>query len=409
MQDKSALPQSEQPSYGWVIVAACALMIFITYGLIYSYSVFFKPLAEAFQWDRASVSMIYSLGVIIRGFAAIGVGWLADRYGARKIMVGCGLLMGAGYLLSSQITMLWQFFFTYAVVEAVGMSGTWGICTTIPSRWFTRNRGLAVGIVTAGSGAGTLLIVPVVERLVNAFDWSQAFVICGIGSGLIMIVSALFLKDPPRIAVGSVKKAVPTSGGVTIGAAIRDSRIWLIIAAFLFFFFGMQMIIVHLVNYATDVGIDPLIAATFVSVIGAVSIFSRLSIGIIAEKIGLYLSMVIICLAQAVTLVLLLYTRSVWAFYLCAALFGIPYGAEVTQIPLVIGRFFGTRNMTTLMGITVFGISLGGALGAWLAGKIFDMTGSYNLAFIAGIAGTVLSFGVVLLLKRRDVRKTVEY
>jgi MFS family permease len=402
MQPKLYPSESKLSSYGWVIVAACCLMIFVTYGLAYSYAVFFKPLAGYFQWDRAAVSMIYSLAVIIRGAASIGTGWLADKYGARKIMVFCGLMMAAGYLLSSRVSVLWQFFFTYAVIEAIGMSGTMGIGTAMPSRWFARNRGLALGIVTAGSGLGTFLIVPLAERLVTAFDWSQAFIICGIGSGVLMVAAALFLRDPPPVAMATDKKSQSPAAGVTIAEAFRDSRMWLIIAAFLFFFFGSQIIIIHMVNYATDVGIDPLIAATFVSVIGAVSIFSRLSIGVIAEKIGLYLSLAITCLILAATFVLLLFTRSVWAFYLCAALFGIPYGGEVTQIPLVIGRFFGTRNMATLMGISVFGINLGGAFGAWFAGKIFDMTSSYNWAFIAGIISAMLSIGAVMLLKRQD-------
>src|SRR4030042_2021799 len=109
MQDFPATTESStnRPSnYGWVVVGACSLMIFVTYGLIYSYSVFFKPLADYFQWDRASVSLIYSLAVIIRGAAAIGTGWLADKFGARIIMVFCGLMMAAGYLLSGRISTL---------------------------------------------------------------------------------------------------------------------------------------------------------------------------------------------------------------------------------------------------------------------------------------------------------------
>jgi predicted MFS family arabinose efflux permease len=313
--------------------------------------------------------------------------------------------MAAGYLLSSRISLLWQFFLTYAVIEAIGMSGTWGICTTLPSRWFDRNRGLALGIVTAGSGLGTLLIVPSVERLVNAFDWSQAFVICGIAAGVLMVVPALFLKNPPHFAAAPGQTREQHTGS-TIAGALRDSRMWLIIIAFLFFFFGVQIIIIHIVNYATDVGIDPLVAATFVSVIGLVSIFSRLSIGVIAEKIGLFLSLAITCVALAAVFVLLMFTRSVWSFYLCAVLFGIPYGGETTLIPLAVGKFFGTRHMTTLMGISLFGINIGGASGAWLAGWIFDRTESYHWAFIAGAVCAIISMGAVLLLKRQDIKKS---
>jgi MFS family permease len=407
MQTIPSVPASGKRSfnYGWVVVGACATMIFVTYGLIYSYSVFFKPLAAHFQWDRAAVSLIYSLAVIIRGAAAIGTGWLADKYGSRKVMVFCGLIMAAGYLLSSRVTSLWQFFFTYAVIEAIGMSGAWGICTAVPSRWFSKNRGLVLGITVAGSGLGTLLIVPFAERLVTVYDWSQAFVVCGIGAGVVMVASALFLREPPVPAITTAKENGPASGNVNVIQAIKDSRMWLITFAFFFFFFGSQIIMVHLVNHATDVGISALMAATFMSVIGAVSIFSRIFIGAITEKAGLYRILVLTCLALAAVFVFLIFARAPWSFYLCAVLFGIPYGGEVTLIPLVISRFFGTRNMATLMGVSVFFTGLGGALGSWYAGWTFDITSSYTAAFITGAAGSAVSVLMVWFLQGADRKR----
>jgi MFS family permease len=403
MQAPSYLPEEKRatPPYGWIIVAACGLMIFITYGLVYSYSVFFKPLAEYFQWDRATVSLIYSLSVIIRGAAGIGTGWLADKYGPRKILFICGILMGAGYLLSSQVTTLWQFFLTYAVVEAFGMSGTFNICSALVSRWFVSNRGLALGIVGAGSGLGTFLIVPSAERLVNASQWSTAFVIIGIAAGALMIIASLFLRNPSS-AFTPAGKVAEKPTGASFGEAIRDSRLWIIMIAFLFFFSGIQIIMVHRVNHATDTGIDPLVAATFISVIGAVSIGSRLLTGVIAERIGIYRTLILTASFLVISFVLLLFTRALWTFYLFAVVFGIPYGGEVTQIPLVIARYFGTRTMATLMGLTIFFTGVGGALGPWVAGKIYDITDSYNGAFMVGGAVAAISIICVLILKRQD-------
>jgi MFS family permease len=378
-------------------------MIFVTYGLIYSYSVFFKPLADHFQWDRATVSLIYSLATIIRGAAAIGTGWLADRYGGRKVMVFCGIMMGAGYLLSSRIENLWQFFLSYGLIEAIGMSGIFGIGTALVTRWFTKNRGLALGIMASGSGLGTFLIVPAAERLVDAIELGPAFVVIGIAAGSLIIIGALLLRPPREPRISTAGNGPPREGA-TLVQAVRDTRMYLIMAAFLFFFFGTQIVMVHLVNYATDTGIDPLVAATFIGVIGAASIASRLSMGVIAEKIGLYKSLIATCLFLALAFVVLLFTRSAWSFYLFAVLFSIPYGSEVTQIPLVIARYFGVRSMATLMGVTVFFIGLGGALGPWLAGKIYDLTQSYNGAFIMGAAMAAASAGVVLLLRKQDRR-----
>jgi MFS family permease len=391
-------------NYGWVIVGAGALMVFVTYGLLYSYSVFFKPLADYFQWDRASVSLIYSLAVIIRGAAAIGTGWLADKYGARKTMVFCGLMMGAGYLLSSQVSALWQFFLAYAVIEAIGVSGIFGIGSAIASRWFTKNRGLALGIVASGSGLGTLLIVPITEKLVDAYQWSQTFIIIGITAAILMVGGALLLREPPQAAKTTVKEEKPSA---TLSVALKDIRLWLMMVCFLLFLFATQMVLVHVVNYATDVGIEPLVAATFVSVIGAVSIIGRLSTGVVAEKIGLYKSLVIICICLGASFVLLLFTRSAWSFYIFAVLFGVAYGGEVTQIPLVIVRFFGTRVMATLMGVVLFITGFGGAAGPWIAGKIYDVTGSYNWAFIIGIAASALCIVTIWLLKRVERKESL--
>jgi len=385
-------------------VTASALMIGVTYGLNYSFSVYFKPLADHFGWDRATVSFIYSSSLIIRGGVSIGTGWLADKYSVRWVMIGCGFLMGLGFLLSSQVTELWQFFLTYAIIEAIGLSGTFGVGTAIVARWFTKNRGLALGIAASGSGLGTLFIVPGIERLIAAVDWSQAFIVCGIVAGILMITAAVFLREPHRQLTASYSSDNINlqDQSVSIKEAFKDTRMLLIALSFLFFFFGIQIVMVHLVNYATDTGIDPLISATFISVIGAVSIAGRLSVGLGADRIGIINSLLLTRGFLVLSFLLLLFTNSTWSFYMFAVLFSIPYGGEITQIPLVIGRYFGTRSMATLMGVNVFVVTIGGALGPWLAGKIFDLTGSYDWAFIAGAVAAVFSVGMVLLLRNQD-------
>jgi MFS transporter, OFA family, oxalate/formate antiporter len=361
-------------SYGWIIVAACTLMIAVTYGLIYSYSVFFKPLAVYFGWDRATVSLIYSLSFIIRGSCAIGIGWLADRYGATRVAIFCGFMIGLGLALSSQVHTLWQFVLTYALVEAVGLSGAFGIGTALVARWFTKKRGLALGIIASGSGLGTLLIVPGNERLVAAFDWPRAFIICGVAAAVIMISAAFLLRSPPSRPesplprrpvekTGASHNPLPPPADISLGQAIKDSRMLLMMGATLTFFFGIQIVAVHLVNYATDMGISPLVAASFVSVIGVISIAGRLSTGAGTDKLGVLNTMVLTRVCLAIAFIFLIFTGPLWSFYLFAVIYGLPYGGEVTQIPLFIGKYFGTKAMATLVGLNLFITSLGGALG----------------------------------------------
>jgi MFS family permease len=391
-----------RPSYRWVIVGAVTLMIGVTYGLMFSYSVFFKPLADHFTGDRATVSLVYSASLIIRGAAAIGMGWLADRYGARKLMALCGVMVGGGLVLSSYANDLWQLFLTYAVVEAIGLSGAFGIGTAAVSRWFTEKRGLALGIAATGSGLGTLLIVPGNERLISAYDWNGAFFIAGIGGGALLVAAALLLRPAPELPtrIGTGLATPPVEKGLR--AAIKDRRMILILSAFALFFFSIQIIMTHLVNYATDLGIDPLVAATFVSIIGAVSVAGRLSSGIGADRIGIHNTLILTRIFLVISFVIVIFTGPLWSFYLFALAFGLPYGGEIPQIPLYVGRYFGSRALATLVGLCVFVTNVGGALGPWTAGKIYDVTGSYDGAFIAGGLAGLVSLVLVLMLKRAD-------
>lgn len=412
----NALPERRRFSYSWVIVAVCTLMIAVTYGMLYSYSVFFKPLGDYFHWDRATLSAIYSISFIIRGACSVGVGWLADRYGAAKIMAFCGFMLGLGLALSSRVTALWQFYLTYGFIEAIGLSGTFGIGTAMVSRWFTKNRGLALGIVSTGSGIGTLLIVPGAERLISAAGWSKTFLICGVAAGAVMIAASFFLRPAPRREVSIDKQsartispdnASTTTGEITVKQAVKDSRMILFMGAVLLFFLSIQIVMVHLVSYATDAGISPLMAATFISVIGAVSIAGRLITGVGTDKTGIYNILIITRVFLVASFIWLLFTRPVWSFYLFAVIFGFPYGGEIPQIPLFIGKYWGTKSMATLVGLNTFVITVGGALGSWGAGKIYDATRSYQGAFIAGGVASLISLLLILILRRKS-RNTLE-
>jgi MFS family permease len=397
--------------YGWVIVLVSLLMMAITYGLMYSYSVFFKPLALHFNWNRETTSAVYSASLIIRGAVSIGMGWLADKYGATKVMAFCGIMMGLGLILSSQITALWQFFLTFALVEAIGLSGTFGIATAVTSRWFTKNRGLALGIVSSGTGLGTLVFVPGLEILIQTYGWSQAFLISGIICGAIMFSIAFLLRSPPPSVTpitdsgeGSpppgVASVQTSSQNVSIRIALRSPQMLLVLVIYALFFFCAQTVTVHLVNYATDLGIDPLIAATLISIIGVVSIAGRLSMGMGSDRINLNNMLILSCALLTVSLITLIFIRSLWAFYVFATVFGFAYGGEVPQIPMFIGRLFGTRTLATLLGLTLFVTNIGGALGPWVTGLIFDVTSSYQWAFVALAAASLCATVLAVALKK---------
>ena len=386
-------------------------------GIMYSYGVFFKHLVADFGWTRAATSGVYSLFMVSHGGFGIVMGWLVDRLGPAKVMSSCAFIAGLGLVLTSRVSALWQFYVTYGLIVGIGVSASFTTATATTARWFTKHRGLALGIVASGTGLGTLILAPVAERLITAYGWSTAYFILGVMTWAIMLPAALFLRrgpgEKPRQAYGMNEPVLPPNisdekgtrpatleTGLTMQAATRHKPLWMLFFAYFLFNFCLQMVMVHLVNYATDIGIASLIAATFISIIGVGSILGRLTMGTASDRIGSNNALLICCVILMTTLVFLIFTKEVWMFYLFAIVFGFAYGGEVPQMPALVGRFFGLRAVAALVGVVVFGATTGGAIGAWVAGQVFDVTHSYQGAFIIAAIVSLLAVIITLMLKK---------
>ena len=312
--------------YGWVIVAVSTLIIGLAYGTMYSYSVFFKPIVASFGWDRATVSSIYSLSLVFRGAVAIGVGWLADRYGAMKLTAFCGVMMGLGLILSGLVSGLWQLYVSYGLILSIGLSGSFTIGSAVTAQWFKKRRALALAIVSTGSGMGTLIIVPLAERLIHHYGWSGAFILFGIGSGILITTTALLLRRTPATESDRTPSHPSKSATVVMDRTLRQAALSkemiLLVIVFSMLFFCMQMVMIHLVNYATDIGINSLQAAGLISIIGVVSIAGRLTMGSSSAKIGTHNALIICISLCLVALAWLLLCKSITQFYIFAVIFG---------------------------------------------------------------------------------------
>ncbi len=398
--------------YGWIIVAACALIMAIQWGIQYSFSIFFKPLSTDFGWTRAATAGVYSLYMIAAGISAIPLGWLADRYGPARVATISSILMGSGLILASRITELWQLYATFGAMVGIGAGGTFGIGMGVVARWFVKQRGLAVGVVTAGVGLGTLLMSPLAERLIAGFGWSKAYLFIGIGSLIVLVMCSLLLRRDPE-SVGLLpygvdklqSKHVDAANssqnlGISLGAAFRSIPLWMMMFLFFVFNIAVQLVMVHLANYATDQGFTPLTAAIVVAVIGAGSAVGRFVMGTVADKIGSANSLILCCLGATLGLVWLMFAKELWMLYVFAVLFSFAYGGEVPQMPLTVGRFFGLKSVTALVGVASAATRLGGALGSWMGGEVFDLTQSYIIAFIIGIGCSLLALITAIVLKK---------
>ena len=401
--------------YGWIIVAASTVIMSMHVGLLYSYGVFFKYLVADFGWSRAATSGVHSLFMVSHGAAAVAMGWLADRFGPARVMAACAFIAGVGLALTSQVSALWQLYLTYGIIFGIGEAAGFIATTSTTARWFIKRRGLALGIVASGAGLGTLIIAPVAERLIAAFDWSTAYLVLAATTWAVMIPSALMLRRDPaekglrpygadeaKISVDSKVRAVTdaTESGLALRVAARHKPLWILFAIYFMFNFCLQMVMIHLFNFATDIGIDSLIAATFISIIGIGSFLGRLLMGAASDRIGPDNALVACGIIMLSTLSFLIFAREPWMFYLFAIVFGFAYGGEVPQMPVLVGRFFGLRAVAALVGVIVFGSTIGGAFGAWVGGKVFDVTQSYQLAFTIAIATSLIVVMLTVIQKR---------
>ncbi|MDD4876755.1 MAG: MFS transporter, partial [Dehalococcoidales bacterium] len=270
-----------------------------------------------------------------------------------------------------------------------------GSCAFIPltstlPRWFAERTGMALGITVAGFGTGGIITPPLTQWLISSFGWQQACLILGIITLVIIIPIAQFLRKSPQ-SMGikpygqkqiKENKQSLDLGGISLKEAVKTRSFWLLGSIIFCFFFSIQVIIVHIVPYAIDIGISPIVAASITSIIAGVSVIGRLSMGIIADKIGGRLLLVGCVTLITIALGWLLFVDEIWMFYIFALIFGIGYGGEVILQTIITVELFGYISLGSILAVILLCGTVGGAIGAPLAGSIFDTSGSYTLAFI---------------------------
>jgi len=401
--------------YGWVIVAAGGLILFLVWGFQYSYGVFFTELCDDLSWTRTMVSGAFSLFMFWHSIMYLAAGSLNDRFGPRLTLAISIIALSAGYALMSIINAPWQLYIFYGII--IGTGGGFGFVpvTSTVSRWFIKKRGMALGISVAGIGLGTLALVPFAQSLISEFDWRISYLII---AGIILVIgfpiSRLMRLQPSEkgLLPDGVKEMVeeskhnksPSTDDFTFKQAIKTAPLWLLFAINVCLTFTLQMVMVHLKAYATDVGIAPMVAATILGLVGGVSILGRIAMGSASDKIGRKTSFLIACLLQAVMMLWLLKARQLWQFYLFSVIFGFGYGGSVPLFPAVIADWFGTKSHGTIFGMMMLAPGIGGAIGPLLGGYIFDTTGSYDVAIIIGAAVLFMAAACSFALKAPQAR-----
>ncbi len=404
--------------YGWWIIATGFLILFLGAGIgFYSFGVLLKPLMNEFGWSRGVASLGQSIYFFSSGVTGFFVGRLVGRYSVKKIVfIGAGV-SGICFLLLSLTPDLWYFYLLYFVIgSGMGGAGMVSVMVTI-SKWFTRKRGTAMGIATAGIAVGAMVLTPTVGMVVENFGWRVAYLFLGSIVLLIDLPIAAFvlranpeemglLPDGDQLAVAkpnATTKLPATNrigtatgaGQVGLSSALRSLPLWLLCLGFGLVQLSEMSIMLHEASFITDMGIPVTTAAAALGFTGGVGGLGKLAFGWLADKLSTRYVTILCFAVQLAGVLILMQTNSMAMVWLFVVVFGFSMGGAVTLIPLTIGDIFGATSLGTLFGLVNLVVSLCSLFGPSLAGFIFDARGSYDLVFIIASILYIISITAV--------------
>jgi MFS family permease len=387
------------------LVALAFLHIGVGRGLHGTFGVFFVAMLDAFGWSRAATAGVISLAIIFEGACLPWAGGLIDRFGGRKTLISGGLVLAIGLGFASTVSALWQFYFWIGIVSAVGIALIGMVPhVAIISREFPERRGTALGIAWAGGGVGIVMLVPVTQLLIDRWGWSAAYVgLAAITMLLVIPPVQLFMpRSLNRTAKGSKDEKTPareTRGtDWTVKRALTNSAFWLLFIARTLASMGNQVIVTHQIAHAVDVGYAKVFAASVFGLMGVISIGGRILFGYLADVMNRQMVFTWVQIISAVGILALLSMHDATApglLYAYAVCYGLGQGSRALVLSAISADIFHGKHFGAIFGYFTFSIGLGGAIGAWLGGFLFDVTKSYAVPFWVSLACLVVSVFIV--------------
>jgi len=370
-----------------------ALTLALAYGVWYSYSVVLVALLHEYGWSRSVLAGAFSVFTLVHGAVNPVVGALCDRLRPMRLMAAGGVTLGVALWTDSYISAPWHLYLSFGVLTAIAVAAAgWVPALVQVQRDFQDKLGLALGIVSSGVGIGMLLVVPLTQLLIDAYGWRTAFRVLAAICVLWIVPSSLLLhlrspvRRPAPEPAAVTQKSLPV---VTLAQAMRGTPFWLMLGAFFFGNVCSQTLHVHQVAYLVDQGVSALVAASVVGVVGISSIVGKTGGGWLSDRVErefVYVAGIAIMLGAVAALVALAGAPTAWAIYGYAVLLGVGYSATASLTPAMVSDRFGGPHFGTIVGVGLMGAAVGSALGPWMAGFLFDRTGSYMLAFAIAAA-----------------------
>ena len=376
--------------YGWRVVLAACLGVMGGFGslFVYTFTVFVKPLAAEFGWNRESVSLGFAIAAMTVGLSSPLIGRLIDRVGPRRIILPCMTVFGCGVgSLGVLHPGLWQFYLTCFVIGVVGNGAAHLAYARSISTWFDRRLGTAFAFVMAGAGLGAMILPVVAQSIVSRSGWRAAYVSLGVLAlllGLPLSWRYIVERGPAQ------RESAPVAhSGLTWQQGTRSLPFWIIVAVLFVSSISMNGAITHLSALLTDRGISPGHAALCASILGGSSVLGRIGTGWLLDRFFGARVAFVVSLVTAAGIFILARANTFAAGSFASALIGVGAGGEAAITPYLLTRYFGLRAFSTLYGLTWTFYAAAGATGPVILGRAFDSTGSY--AFLLTILAGLLS------------------
>lgn len=382
----------------WRIAIASSAVVAVSFGTVYTFGAFFDAMADEFDSGRGATSIVFGITAFLFFGTGAASGFLADRFGARPLVWVGGALFSGGLFLTSQVESLWQGYLTYGLGAGLGGGLFVAPVFAMVAGWFDRHRGIAQGIVATGSGVGTLVLLPLAERLIEDTGWRDTYVVLAVVAAVTFLVGGAFLARPPvepiEVPMEHLKATLRTPAFRRFGmcGALQSGSM---LSAFAF-----------IVPFAGDRGVSSSTAALLVGVIGASSIVGRLVLTGFSDKVGPVRMLQLAFLVQPVAfLIWFVAGGSVGLLVLFVVVLGVAYGGYVALVPLVAAHLFGVRGLGAIMGWSFLAGGIGSLIVPPLVGFLADAVDGQRLPILA--IATVSAFGAALLLGLQ--REPVQY
>jgi len=397
-------PSTVESPYAWARLAAALALMTIGGSGMYAISVVLPRVQAEFGVGRSDASLPYTFTMIGFGLGGILMGRLSDRFGVMVPVLIGALGLAAGFVAAGSASTLWEFNLAQGLlIGLLGTSATFAPLVADISLWFTRRRGIAVSICISGNYLAGATWPPLMQHFIASAGWRQTYIGIGLFCFAAMLPLALMLRRRPPVIELPSAHAAPVAAGAEAALGLSPAALQaLLCIAGVACCVAMSMPQVHIVAYCGDLGFGPARGAEMLSLMLACGIVSRLASGWISDHIGGLRTLLLGSTLQMIALILFLPFTGLVSLYLVSALFGLFQGGIVPAYALIVREHFTPREAGARVGMVLMATLFGMALGGWMSGAIFDLTGSYRAAFVNGIAWNLLNIGIVLALLFRS-------